>query len=64
MVIAGATISGGWVGASVEATVAIPGTGTFSQTNNRSGWSGGVEWAIWPATPVAHNWLSVKAEYL
>jgi opacity protein-like surface antigen len=39
---------------------------TFSQTNNRSGWTGGggVEWAIWPATPVAHNWVSFKAEYL
>jgi outer membrane immunogenic protein len=58
--------TGGWADASVEGVVNIPGAGTFSQTNNRSGWTagGGFEWAIWPSTPVAHNWVSVKAEYL
>lgn len=58
--------TGGWADASVEAVVNIPGTGIFSETNNRTGWTagGGFEWAIWPATPVAHNWLSLKAEYL
>jgi opacity protein-like surface antigen len=25
---------------------------------------GGAEWAIWPAMPVPHNWVSLKVEYL
>lgn len=59
-------LTGGWAFASVEADVTIPGTGTFSQTKNRNGWTfgGGFEWAIFPSMPVAHNWWSLKGEYL
>jgi outer membrane immunogenic protein len=57
-------VTGGAAAASVEAITC----GTFCNTvtNTMTGWTvgGGGEWAIFPAMPVPHGWLSLKLEYL
>jgi outer membrane immunogenic protein len=61
-----AFVSGGGAFASVTGTTCLPGAFCNSVTNTMTGWTvgGGFEWAIFPGTPVPHNWVSLKAEYL
>jgi outer membrane immunogenic protein len=59
-------VTGGAAFADVTATTCVPGLFCTPASNTMSGWTvgGGGEWAIWPPTPSAHNWLSLKVEYL
>jgi outer membrane immunogenic protein len=57
-------VTGGVASARVEALTCN--VVCFTATNTMTGWTigGGGEWAIFPAAPVPHGWLSVKVEYL
>jgi outer membrane immunogenic protein len=57
-------VTGGGAAARVQA--ATCGAVCFTVSNTMTGWTlgGGGEWAIFPAAPVPHGWLSVKVEYL
>jgi outer membrane immunogenic protein len=59
-------VTGGGAFVGVTATTCVPGVFCASASNTMAGWTvgGGGEWAIWPATPSPHNWLSLKIEYL
>ena len=61
-----AYVTGGGAFAGVKGTTCLPLVFCTSATNTMTGWTvgGGFEWAIFPGTPVAHNWWSLKAEYL
>jgi outer membrane immunogenic protein len=59
-------LTGGAAFAGTTATTCLPGTFCDSVSITRTGWTvgGGAEFAIFPSTPVSHNWWSVKIEYL
>lgn len=58
-------VTGGAAFANVNAGTCTP-TPCSSASNTMSGWTvgAGAEWAIFPSTPVPHNWVSLKVEYL
>jgi len=59
-------VTGGVASASVISTTCLPGVFCTSASNTMTGWTagGGWEWAIFPAMPAPHNWVSLKIEYL
>jgi outer membrane immunogenic protein len=59
-------VTGGGAAARVTATTCLPGIFCTSASDTMTGWTAGFggELAIFPATPVPRNWVSLKVEYL